>query len=130
VADHALWDAWVHERDVLLPLDDPPPAEPDEVRTSLRYVAALGLAFRLGGAEVAAGSASIRVADPDDQFVVALGSDAALVHGGEPPADARPVEGPAVDLLEMLSIRDVGRAVPADVAWLGEGLAAIFDQSG
>jgi hypothetical protein len=30
----------------------------------------------------------------------------------------------------MLSIRDVGRAVPADVAWLGEGLAAIFDQSG
>ena len=45
VALHALWDAWIHERDVLLPLGLPIVEEADEISDSLRYAAALGPAF-------------------------------------------------------------------------------------
>ena len=31
LASHALWDAWVHERDILLPLGMVPAEEPDEI---------------------------------------------------------------------------------------------------
>ena len=47
VAYHGLWDAWVHERDILLPLGLTPAEEPDEIYACLRYVAALGPAFSL-----------------------------------------------------------------------------------
>ena len=42
VAHHALWDAWVHERDILLPLDADVGAADDEVTACLRWVAASG----------------------------------------------------------------------------------------
>jgi uncharacterized protein (TIGR03083 family) len=42
MARHALWDGWIHERDILLPLGLPPVDEPDEVRACLEYAAALG----------------------------------------------------------------------------------------
>src|SRR5439155_1424843 len=35
VAHHALWDCWIHERDIALPLGLTPPAEPDEIGSSL-----------------------------------------------------------------------------------------------
>ncbi len=40
LAHHALWDCWVHERDVALPLGLVPPVEADEVAASMRYAAA------------------------------------------------------------------------------------------
>jgi uncharacterized protein (TIGR03083 family) len=40
-AHHALWDSWVHERDVLVPLGMAQDEEPDEIVAILRYVAAL-----------------------------------------------------------------------------------------
>ncbi len=45
VVHHALWDSWVHERDILLPLGATPAVELDEIAASLRYAAALGPAF-------------------------------------------------------------------------------------
>ena len=47
MALHALWDSWVHERDILLPLGLAPEHHDDEVAASLRYAAALGPAFAL-----------------------------------------------------------------------------------
>ncbi len=47
LAHHALWDSWIHERDVALPLGLTPPVESDELRSSLHYAAALG--SRVGG---------------------------------------------------------------------------------
>ncbi len=56
VAHHALWDSWIHERDIALPLGREPDVEPDEVIASLRYVAALTPALSLAsGASGAAG---------------------------------------------------------------------------
>ena len=40
---HALWDSWIHERDVLLPLGVDPVEEPDEVTGCLTYASAIGL---------------------------------------------------------------------------------------
>ena len=47
----------------------------------------------------------------------------------EPATDALRGEGDAVELLEMLSTRDVGVPVPAAVRALTAGLAVVFDQS-
>jgi uncharacterized protein (TIGR03083 family) len=47
VCHHALWDAWVHERDILLPLGVAPEEEADEITACLRYVAALAPAFAI-----------------------------------------------------------------------------------
>ena len=37
VALHALWDAWIHERDIVLPLGLDPVVEDDEVAACLLY---------------------------------------------------------------------------------------------
>ena len=48
LAQHALWDCWVHERDIALPLGLAPAVEPDEVRSCLRYAAAVSPALAMG----------------------------------------------------------------------------------
>jgi len=128
VADHALWDAWVHERDIMLPLGLEPVVEADEVRTCLHYAAALGRAFALSAGSKESGAVEITVTGPDDHFVVQVGPDQVRVHGEAPPADAPTVEADAVLLLETLSRRDVGWSEPSAVAWLSAGLAEVFDQ--
>lgn len=127
VLDHALWDGWVHERDILLPQGAATVEDADEIRTSLRYAAALGRAISLaaGGGD---GSAEVLATDPDDRFVVTVQGDQVRVHDGLPPADVHRLDGAAVDLLEMLSMRDTGRSRPAAVDWLSAGLALVFDR--
>lgn len=39
---HALWDSWLHERDILVPLGLEPPVEPDELLVCTWYTLALG----------------------------------------------------------------------------------------
>ena len=64
LAHHALWDAWVHERDVALPLDLRPAIEPDEVAACLRYVAVIGSALVTTEARVL-GEYGVEATDPD-----------------------------------------------------------------
>jgi uncharacterized protein (TIGR03083 family) len=131
VADHALWDCWVHERDVLLPLGRPAHEDPDEILTSLRYAAGLGRGFVLqqeAGAS-AGGAVELLVTGPDARLVVDAGEEQVRVHDGPAPRGARSVELPAVALLEMLSMREVGQPVPEAVRWLTAGLATVFDQT-
>ena len=45
VAIHALWDSWVHERDMLIPLGLDPVVDDAEMEACLVYAAALGPAF-------------------------------------------------------------------------------------
>lgn len=128
VLDHALWDAWVHERDILLPQGEAAVEDAEEVLTSLRYAAGLGRAVALisGGDE---GAALITATGPDARLVVEVGSDQVRIHDGDVPPGAHHLEGPAVELLEMLSRRDVGRPRPAAVEWLSAGLAEVFDET-
>lgn len=129
VADHALWDSWVHERDIVLPLGVDPYEDAAEVLTSLHYGAALGRAFALCSGIDEQGSVAVEVTGIPDRFVVEAGPDQVRVHAGPAPEGARSVQADAVDLLELVSRRDVGWPEPPEVAWLTAGLAQVFDQS-
>ena len=128
VADHALWDSWVHERDILVPLGRPPIEDPREVLTCLRYAAALGQAFEVGQGGGPGGVAVLEVTDPDARIVVSATGDQVRVHAGLASSDATSAHLPAVPLLEMLSRRDAGQPTPDIVEWLAAGLATVFDE--
>jgi uncharacterized protein (TIGR03083 family) len=128
LAHHALWDSWVHERDILLPLGIAPDEDDDEIAASLRYAAALGPAFAVTQGRADRGTMTIEVTDPDQALVVEI-DDGVVVRSGEADggADVR-LTGEAVPLVEALSIRrPLEQAVPAASAWMLNGLAEVFD---
>ena len=128
VAMHALWDSWVHERDVLLPLGLAPVDEPDEIIGGLVYCAALSPAFAVAGGSTRPGAIVVEATDPDLRFVVGVG-DSVVVHGGAVPEGALRLAGPAVELLEALSFRaPLTPPVPDGQRWLLGGLAEVFDR--
>jgi uncharacterized protein (TIGR03083 family) len=104
LAQHALWDCWVHERDIALPLGFIPPAEDDEVLSCLRYAAALSPAFAVSNGDALGGIYAVETTDPDSRFVVEVG-DSVAVRDGIDPAGAPCLRGDAVELVEVLSIR-------------------------
>ena len=127
LALHALWDSWIHERDIVLPLGRPAVEDPDEVAACLRYVAALGPAFVVGAGSGRPGAIVVDASDPDVHFVVDVGDSVAL-REGDAPQDALVLTGGAVDLTEGLSMRGpLPCEVPDDHRWL-LGLAEVFDQ--
>src|SRR5207247_4741651 len=87
VAHHALWDALIHERDVVLPLGMTPIEEPDEIVSSLRYCAALGPVIAATHGSRRRGTLALIVADPDITIVVEAGGST-HVHDGLVPAGA------------------------------------------
>jgi uncharacterized protein (TIGR03083 family) len=126
VAHHALWDSWVHERDVLLPLGITPVEEEDEVAACLRYVAGLGPALAMARGESHVGTLGVSSTDPDLSILVEVG-ERVVVRDGEAGATLR-LAGRAVDLVEAFSIRAPhGQPIPPDSAWMLGGLAATFD---
>jgi uncharacterized protein (TIGR03083 family) len=125
---HGLWDAWVHERDVALPLGLSAVEEPDEIVASLHYAAALGPAFLATNGSTRTGVLRFAVTEPAASFVVAVGPSVVVRDETAADAGAPTVTGPAVDVLEALSCRttvDLGLA-PAD-RWLLGSLAEVFD---
>jgi hypothetical protein len=127
VAIHALWDSWVHERDILLPLGLDPVVDTAEVEACIVYAAALGPAFQASAGSSRRGAIAVDVTDPDVHAVVEAGSDI-RIHRGAAPADAVVLEGDAVEVLERLSMR-APFTPPGGEAnrWLFEGLAEVFD---
>jgi uncharacterized protein (TIGR03083 family) len=128
LALHALWDAWIHERDIRVPLGLDPVDEPDEILGSLVYVAALGPAFlALDGSE-RRGTLEVRTTHPDLRFLVDVGPNV-LVHDGAAPSGAVTLAGDAVELLEALSFRAPLTAhLHPDDRWLLGSLGAVFEQ--
>jgi uncharacterized protein (TIGR03083 family) len=126
VAHHALWDAWVHERDILLPLAADPIVEADEVISCLRYAAALGpILARCNGID-RRGRLALHATEPDADVLVEIG-DHVLVTDEAADADLT-LSGPAADLVDVLSIRrPMTQVIPADMAWMLEGLSKVFD---
>jgi uncharacterized protein (TIGR03083 family) len=127
VAHHALWDSWVHERDILIPLGSAPTVEADEVEACLRYVAALGPAFAINNGQRRIGVLAVDVADPDVCFTVRVGERADVHAGVEAGADLT-LTGDAVELLEALSVRaPLRQRIPNNSSWLLAGLLEIFE---
>jgi len=129
VADHALWDCWVHERDIVLPLGRPAVVDDDEVLTCLRYAAGLGRAFEVCGRRAEPGTVVLEVSDPAAMLVITTDVDGVRISEDAAPTDALRGRGDAVALLEMLSTRDVATPVPEAVTALTAGLAVVFDQT-
>jgi uncharacterized protein (TIGR03083 family) len=130
VAHHALWDSWIHERDILLPLGIEPAREADEITACLRYAAALGPAFAANAEASARGTLAVVASAPDIAFVVEIGErvDVRAGDSGDAAADLT-LRGPAVDLLDALSMRrPFDPPVPEESAWLVRGVAEVFDQ--
>jgi uncharacterized protein (TIGR03083 family) len=126
VTHHALWDSWVHERDVLLPLGIDATEEPDEVTSCLRYVAALGPALDLNRGNPRRGALAVRASDPAVEAVVEIG-DRVHVRTGAGDADLC-LSGSAVELLEAFSIRrPFPQQPPAETSWIVQGLSTTFD---
>lgn len=137
LAQHALWDSWVHERDVLVPVGVDPAVEADEAAVCLRYAAAispvLGLANgrdHLPDASVGGpggGAFAVESSGPDERFTLTVGDSVAL-RDGLPDGPAPVLRGDAVVLTEALSLR---LPMPADAPaeWLRMlgGIETAFD---
>ena len=124
---HALWDSWVHERDVFLPLGLDVPVERDEVMASLAYAAGLGPAFALGSGRK--GTLVVDVIDVDTEIIVEVDASVRVSRGNPAAsADLPRIRGDAVALTEMFSIRAPFVGDLGEAAWLVAGLADVFDQ--
>ncbi len=128
VAHHALWDSWVHERDILLPLGESPEQAADEVLTSLRYATGLSASVEFHQGAGRTGEVGFVVSEPTGTFTLTVSdSDVSVVDGHE--TESAPIEADAVALLEGVSMRaPLPVEVDADVSWLFEGLQRAFDQ--
>jgi len=125
LAQHALWDGWIHERDIALPLGAVPTVETDEVASCLRYAAAVSPAFAITAGSPQAGVFSVAADDPDVAFVVDLGETVRVRAGAD---DGPCLRGGAVDLVEALSLRaPLPATAPAEWRALLAGLAMAFD---
>ncbi len=126
VVHHALWDSWVHERDVLLPLGMTPVEEPDEVAATLRYASSLGPAFSITNDAALSAQFGVAADNPEVSFTVDVGA-AVVVHEGLD-ADTPRLTGSAVALLEALSLRSpFEQPLPDELAWIMRGLTETFD---
>jgi uncharacterized protein (TIGR03083 family) len=126
VAHHALWDSWIHERDIFLPLRITPDLEDDEVAACLRYAAALGPAIRIARGSTDTGTLAITATSPDISIVVEIGDHVAV--GSSRRSGDLCLTGDAVELVESLTVRrPLEQQVPAELSWMLAGLAELFD---
>jgi uncharacterized protein (TIGR03083 family) len=126
VAVHALWDSWVHERDILVPLSRQQAVESDEVLLSLAWAAALGPGLRAAAGSTSTGSLGVIGHDPEIELTVEADSEV-TVHLGVPEHADATIEGDAVRLVEALSLRAPTLAIAAEHRWLLAGLDEAFD---
>lgn len=127
LAHHALWDTWIHERDIALPLGFTPPVEADEVLSSLRYAAALNPAILINAGGTAGGVFAVEVTDYDVWITLEV-RDSVFVHDRAAPGDAPCLRGTAVELVEALSIRAaLPASTPPEWHQLVTGLGDLFD---
>jgi len=108
---HFLFDSWVHERDLLLPMGEVPLVEPREVEISVAYV--LGLAGVTTGILDGEGAAAdVHVTDCALRIGLDARGDRAIVRPGWAPEGAPVVEGTAGLVLDVAT----GRADPLELA--------------
>ena len=129
VVHHALWDSWIHERDILLPVGIDAVGAPDEVAAGLRYAAALGPAIGRTMGEQRTGRLVVAGDDPAVVFAVDVADQIAVTMLAEP-VEAADVAGPSVALLEAFSARGpFPGALDDECSWMIRGLAQAFDQT-
>jgi uncharacterized protein (TIGR03083 family) len=128
LAMHALWDAWIHERDIAIPLGLDLVEEPDEVVASLQYAAALGPAFHASTGARREGRLRVIASDPDATFDVVVAGGSVEVREADSSSDAAVLSGRALELLEALSFRrELDYGLSPEHQWLVSGLDEVFE---
>ncbi len=128
LAMHALWDAWIHERDIAIPLGLPCAAEDDEVAACLKYAAAISPALAIGFGLPAVGRLAVEGTDPVVGFVLAVGDSVRLADRVHGTVEVPCLRGPSVDLVEALSLRTpLPDVAPPEWRRMLDGLAMAFD---
>lgn len=126
LALHALWDSWIHERDILLPLGLEPEEEGDEVSGCLLYASALGPAFLAMNGSDRLDTLAVAATDLGVRILVDVGPSV-VVRDGIAPEGCAALEGSGVDLVESLSCRGNPPRLAETDQWMLEGLAVVFD---
>jgi uncharacterized protein (TIGR03083 family) len=128
IAQHALWDSWIHERDIALPLGLEPDLEADEIGSCLRYAGALSPAFALtAGRQFSDDAFGLEASDPELSLVLDVG-ESVTVRDGDFSTDIPCLRGKAVTLVEALSLRTpLPASSPAEWRQVLAGLAGAFD---
>ena len=127
LAFHAVWDCWIHERDIVLPLGLTPAVEPDEVVSALRYAAAASPAFAISSGTDCAGVFAVEATNPEHCFTVEVG-ESVLVHDGDAPRDGAALAGSGRRPRRRVSIRaPLPESTPPEWRALLAGLATAFD---
>jgi len=127
LAQHALWDCWVHERDVAVPLGIATAAEPDELRSCLQYASAVSPALGIGLGRHCTGTFGVEATDPDIRFVLDVG-ESVSVRDEAPSTTVPCLRGDAAALIEALSLRAAMPATtPVEWTQLLAGLSTAFD---
>ena len=126
LAHHALWDAWVHERDIAIPLGIAAAEDPNEITSCLRYAAAVG-PVTSGDNRAFVGDLGVVADGPDVRFTLTIG-DSVAVRDDPPVGETPCLRGSAVHLTEALSVRaPLPADAPAEWRRLVRSLAAVFD---
>jgi hypothetical protein len=116
----------VHERDITVPLGIAQPDDADELRSCLRYAAALGPVLGLGLGKAASTVVAVEATNPTIQFVVEVDESVSLRDGAA--AGVPCLRGDALALVEALSLRaPIPISLPDEWALLLVGLATAFD---
>jgi uncharacterized protein (TIGR03083 family) len=127
LVQHGIWDSWVHERDVALPLGLQPVVEPDEVVSCLQYAAAVSPALGIGLDRSGAGVLAVDATGPSVRFVLEV-SDCVVLRDGSIDDDIPCLRGDAVELTEALSLRvPLDAAAPMEWRQALGGIEAAFD---
>ena len=126
LVQHGLWDAWIHERDIAIPLGISTVAQPDELRLCLQFAAAISPALGIGLHRARRGTFAVDATAPAIRFIVEVG-DCVTVRNSEAP-DAACLRGDAETLIEALSLRaPMPASAPAEWIALLNGIEAAFD---
>lgn len=126
VVQHGLWDSWVHERDIAVPLGLAPAVEPDELRSCLQYAAVIGPVLALCVGRSTPTVVAVEATDPAIRFVVEVGDSVSLRDEGSQGVPC--LRGDALALVEALSLR-AALPAPMPVEWspVLAGLTTAFD---
>jgi uncharacterized protein (TIGR03083 family) len=127
LAQHALWDCWVHERDVAIPLGIETAVEDDELTSCLQYAAAVSPVLALGLERAVVGTFAVDATDPSIRFVLDV-DESVSVRNEDAPANVPCLRGDAVTLIEALSLRaPMPSSTPTEWTLLLDGLRTAFD---
>lgn len=134
MALHALWDSFVHERDVMVPLGCAVSAPDDELQAVLTYAVALSPAYGLQQGFGGDLDVVVLGSGPDIGLLVSVGSRVVVGPWWKPqdrPSSSRRVEvrGETLDLIEGLSRRsDIAHNLSTQDRWVVDSLGYVFDQ--